>query len=362
MHYQDERTYGCRISDAWTYRGLKTVVLENEVIRVIVLADKGADIYSFVHKPSDTEFMWRTPWGVRDPSKFLPTSGAPESVWLDVYEGGWQTALPHGGYPDKVYGAEVGLHGEVNTMPWDVEIVEDSIERVSVRFRVNGIRMPFSAEKTLTIETGSPVLTLDEAVSNDAEEEIDCVWLEHIAIGPPFLSDRCRLYVPSNRIVNHPEPAATSSKLKSGWEGPWPHAATGDGGSIDFSRIPPKEDRSLDMAYMAGMEEGWYAVSNEETGIGWAVSYPADLFKYLWFWRNLGGGWGYPWYGRCYNIGLEPCTSFHNGGLKQAQENGTALTFQAGQTIRATIKAIAYAGSGEVTRVDPSGRVLFAKS
>ena len=23
MHYQDERTSGCRVSDAWTYRGLK---------------------------------------------------------------------------------------------------------------------------------------------------------------------------------------------------------------------------------------------------------------------------------------------------------------------------------------------------
>ncbi len=64
MHYQDERTDGCRISDAWTYRGLKTVVLENELIRVVVLADKGADVYSFVHKPSDTDFMWRSPSGV----------------------------------------------------------------------------------------------------------------------------------------------------------------------------------------------------------------------------------------------------------------------------------------------------------
>ena len=53
MHYQDERTTGCRVSDAWTYRGLKTVVLENELVRITVLADKGADIQSFVHKQID---------------------------------------------------------------------------------------------------------------------------------------------------------------------------------------------------------------------------------------------------------------------------------------------------------------------
>ena len=82
MHYDDERTSGCRVSDAWTYRGLKTVILENELIRVVVLADKGADVYSFVHKPTDTDFMWRSPWGVRDPKLFVPQSGWPVAPWL----------------------------------------------------------------------------------------------------------------------------------------------------------------------------------------------------------------------------------------------------------------------------------------
>ena len=66
MHYQDERTHGCRISDAWTYRGLKTVVMENELLRISLIADKGADMFELVHKPSDTDFMWRTPWSVRN--------------------------------------------------------------------------------------------------------------------------------------------------------------------------------------------------------------------------------------------------------------------------------------------------------
>ena len=61
-HYQLERNYGCRVSDAWTFRGLKTAVIENELLRVVVLIDKGADIYQFVHKPTDTDFLWRSPW------------------------------------------------------------------------------------------------------------------------------------------------------------------------------------------------------------------------------------------------------------------------------------------------------------
>ncbi len=360
MHYSDERTDACRVSDAWTYRGLKTVILENELVRVVVLADKGADVYSFVHKPTDTDFMWRSPWGVRNPALHVPQSGWPVGPWMDVYEGGWQTAVPHGGYPDEVYGAEMGLHAELNTIPWDAVVVKDSSQEVSVRFSAKGVRMPFRAEKTLTIRTGKPTLYVDEAVTNEGEEPLDCVWLEHIAIGPPFLSDNCRLFVPDCRIINHPVPTAESSILKDGAESQWPMAETADGRRIDFSRIPGKDDRTLDMAYMTGMSDGWYAVLNEDLGLGWAVSYPVDVFRYLWFWRNLGGGWAYPWYGRCYNVGLEPCTSFHNGGLKQAQENGTARSFGPGETVRANIAAGAFTGSRQVTRVLPDGQVILA--
>ena len=81
-HYQLERNYGCRVSDAWTFRGLKTAVIENELLRVVVLIDKGADIYQFVHKPTDTDFLWRSPWGVRDPSVRIPTTGSGEG-WMD---------------------------------------------------------------------------------------------------------------------------------------------------------------------------------------------------------------------------------------------------------------------------------------
>ena len=62
MNYQDERTYGCRVSDSWHYRGMKTVIIENKYIRVQIIADKGADISSFIYKPTDTELVFKTPF------------------------------------------------------------------------------------------------------------------------------------------------------------------------------------------------------------------------------------------------------------------------------------------------------------
>jgi hypothetical protein len=202
------------------------------------------------------------------------------------------------------------------------------------------------------------MLRLDETVTNEGEEPVHIVWLEHIAIGPPFLSDKCRLFVPEDAtVLSHPVDTSPTSKLKAGFKGRWPMVDAKAGGQIDFRRLPPKEDRSLDMAYFTDMKQGWYALANQETGVGWAVSFPVDVFKYLWYWRNLGGGWGYPWYGRSYNVGLEPCTSFHNGGLNQAMDNGTALKIDAGAGVKATIHAGAFEVTGDVKSVTPDGKV-----
>lgn len=358
MHYQQERNYGCRVSDAWTYRGLKTAILENEVLRVVLLIDKGADIYQLVHKPTDTDFMWRSPWGVRDPSKFLPTTGAPSGVWLDVYEGGWQTVFPAGGFPATYAGADLGLHAEANTMPWDCAIVEDSPERAGLRCWVRTARMPIFFEKTLTLRRGSPVLEIEQALTNEGEEQVHCVWGEHIALGPPFLSEDCVIDLPGGRLLTHPVEFHPNNRLKPGQQTDWPFTQGKRGERIDLGRIPPKGQRVYDMAYITDMPDGWYAITNQRTRVGFAVRFPRDLYRYLWFWQSLGGGFGYPWYGRTYNVGLEPFTSFANQGLASAIQNGTALLLQPGQRVQASVRAVAYAGIQRVQQVKPDGTVV----
>lgn len=357
MHYQNERSYGCRVSDSWTYRGLKTAILENELLRVVVLVDKGADIYQFVHKSTDIDFMWRSPWGVRDPSRFLPTSGSPTSVWLDVYEGGWQTVLPGGGSPSEFNGTEMGLHAEVNTMPWDCTIVKDSPERVSVKFSVRTYRTPFFFEKTLSLSAGIPILDIQETLLNEGEEKTKCVWGQHIALGSPFLSKDCVIDLPGGVVMNHPVEFHPNNRLKPNLQSPWPWTEHKDGSKVDLSRVPPKSIRTYDQSYIKEIPEGWYAITNQEFGVGWGVVYPKEIFPYLWYWQSMGGGYGYPWYGRTYNIGLEPFTSYGNEGLASAIENGTALELEPGQQIEASLKAVVYTGTQRVQRIKTDGSV-----
>ena len=357
MHYQTERNHGCRVSDAWSYRGLKTAILENELLRVVVLIDKGADIYQLVHKPTDVDFMWRSPWGVRDPSKFMATTSDPVAVWMDVYEGGWQTVLPGGGYPSNYRGADLGIHAEVNTMPWDSVITEDSPDRVSIRCWVRTYRTPFFFEKTLSLESGSSVLSIEEVLTNEGEEPVDCVWGQHIAIGPPFLSGDCVIDLPGGRLLNHDTEWDAANRLKAGFDGPWPWSDAKDGGRVDLSRVPARGSRIMDMSYVTDMPEGWYAITNRRMQVGLGVLFPQDLFRYLWYWQSF-GGFGYPWWGRTYNVGLEPFTSYDNQGVETAVANGTALRVEAGQRIEASLKAVAYTGAQGVEAIRADGSVV----
>lgn len=356
MHYQAERTNGCRISDSWTYRNLKTAILENELLRVVVLVDKGADIYQLIHKQSDTDFLFRSPWGVRDPSKFIPTTGWPAGKWLDVYEGGWQSMFPAAGFPSNHNGTELGLHAEVNTIPWDCEITEDTPDQVSLRCWVKGVRMPFSGEKTLTLKSNSPILHIQETITNEGEEPEMCVWGQHIALGSPFLSEDCILDLPGGKIT-HASEWHPNNRFKPDHESRWPTTKGKDGTDIDLHLIPPKQSKIMDLGHFSELPEGWYAVTNRKLDLGFGVVFPKDIYKYLWYWQVFGGGSGYPWYSRTYNVGIEPASA-PPAGLESAVANNTALKFDAGESKTADLKVVAFSGVNGVSKITNDGVIV----
>ncbi len=72
------------------------------------------------------------------------------------------------------------------------------------------------------------------------------------------------------------------------------------------------------------------------------MSWDASLFKYLWMWQVYGGHNDYPWYGRTYNVALEPFSSYPPAGVPNAIKNGTALVLQPGQVIETELVATAF--------------------
>src|SRR5262245_49270316 len=181
--------HGCRISDEWALKGMRAAVLENELLRVLVLLDRGAEILEFRYKPLDADPLLRLPGGLRNPPRDTLSTSSSAGSYLDYYAGGWQEILPNGGPPTTYKGAEYGQHGEVCLIPWTSEVLEDSPERVSLRCTVRPVRTPLYLERTMTLLTGKAALFLDERLTNEAGESLDLMWGHHVAFGLPFLEE-----------------------------------------------------------------------------------------------------------------------------------------------------------------------------
>ena len=340
QRYRKQRNYGCRIHDQVTVMGMRTVVIENDKVRISILADKGTEIFEFLYKPLDLDFMWLSENGVQRPGEFLSTSPDPLATFLDHYSGGWQEVFPNGGPTSEYMGATFGQHGEVANMPWDYEIVEDTMACVSVRFTVRTKKVPFLLSKTLTLRQHSPILEIDERLVNLSGVKLHYMWGQHIAFGRPFLAEGCRIRLPEGiRIVDDRQEGSSFARVARTQGMRWPNVPGRDGRMIDLSVLPPRGEPS-DVLYLTGFDAiGWYEVENAQLGVGFRTEWDAARMPYLWYWQEFGATVTYPWYGRHYNIGLEPFAGYPTAGLAEAAANGSAAIIDGHGTAAFAMKA-----------------------
>ena len=284
---------------------MRTVVLENEFVRMVVLADKGSDIMEFVHRPSNIDVMWHSPLGYRPSSQsrlLYPTS---ETGFLDCYGGGWQDLLPTiGSGPTELHGAKFGLHGETGVLPWDAE-VRTASGRAEATFRVHGIRYPYAVEKTIALGHGSEI-EITEMLTNTSMQELEFYWLQHPAFGEPFLAPGCILHLPNGSTVTNLESINSRGRVAGG-EFEWPYVKSRDGEVIDLSVIPPRSVIAEETTFVK-VKEGWYSLTNPALGLRVRFEWDTSTFPWLWFWQNY---WTpeYPFYGKAWNVAIEPATS-----------------------------------------------------
>ncbi len=350
-----ERNWGCRISADHEYKGLRTVVLQNDLIRVTVLADKGSDIVEFLHKPSDTDFMWWTPGGLQRMDKYKPGRPHSDGAFRDYYEGGWQDIFPSGGVANTHQGVDYGLHGESGLQPWSVKILKDGADEVAVELGVETFRSPFKVRKVLTLKRGVGALFIEESMTNLGETKLDAMWGHHPVFGAPFLSPDCRVDLAGATAEYH-EKFSDMPRFADGAEGPWPRIKAKDGKIIDISRFPDPSQRSADMFYLKDLKANWYALTNTKSKVGFGMCWDLKTFPYLWFWQVYKGSMGPPSWGRNYNCALEPFSSIPSG-LANAVARGTQLVFKPGQTRKTWLTAVAYGGKSGVKKIDRLGRV-----
>jgi len=327
---------GCTVTDEYRRRGIDTVLLENDHLRIEVLAGKGGDITEIRDKRTDVNVLFETPheWYGLDQAGVGVSDG--EFDFLDHYPGGWQDVLPEAGGPSKGPGAPFAQHGETPLVPWDATVTTDSDERVAVELTVDLSRYPFHVERELSLSADDPVLSVRERVTNEGEIGVDYSWLQHIALGEPLVAPSARLDADCETVVVDPDHDPETRRLPRGERFEWPTCEV-DGRTVDLREFPPKKERVHDIAALTGFDDGRYTVSNPELDLSVTVEFDPDRYEFVWYWGAFGGFEAAPFFGRNYNVGLEPATSRPVAGLEQAIENGTANHLEAGESVETAL-------------------------
>ncbi|MFC9977317.1 DUF4432 family protein [Spirillospora sp. NPDC127200] len=326
--HRPARNWGARLHETLWW-GMRAVVLENELLRVTVLAGKGGDVVELLYKRRDLDFVWLAPGGARDPRDVAGGAADDVAAFHDHYQGGWQEVLPNGGAPCAHRGAALAQHGEVAGLPWDARIVADEPEEVAVRLTVRARRFPLRVAKTFRLLSGSPELLIEEELVNESGVALEVMWGHHIVFGAPFLRPGHRITLPDRaEVVPHDTPVGPGGRrVRAGGPHRWPLVPADGGGEVDLGVVPGYEEPS-EMLYLTGLPAGRYEVTDPARRVGLGVRWDVAVLPHLWMWQELGASRDYPWWGQAYVVGLEPFAGLPTDGLAGAARNGTALALE----------------------------------
>ncbi len=331
----------CRVTTE-TVAGWRSVVLENDDIRVVVLPEKGAEIHQIVDLRSGTEILFAAPWGLREPGA-APLAGSGDDAFMWNYAGGWQELFPSVNEPCTYRGREIPFHGEVASLPWEHEVLNGDGGEVRVRFWTRSRLTPFLLERVLGIRAGDAALAIEETVVNESSEDAHFVWGHHCVVGPPFLEAGCRLEIPARTIVTSPELwEPETARLEPGRRDRWPFAPLRAGGTVDLREIPGVETGSHDDLYLTDLDDGWLAVSNPRLDLAFRLEWDHGLFGWIVLWQPFGGAVAPPLAGS-YALGIEPWTSMLC--LEKAVAAGVATGVAAGASVTTSLRARLLHGS-----------------
>lgn len=326
------------VSTDWSYRGLGTVVLENRLLRLVILPAAGAKIWQITYKPLDADLLWNNP-------RIAPSRLPSNSRYDDVWSGGWDELFPNDetsvvegeGYPD---------HGELWTGEWEAEPFSNSDE-VGVRLRYVTPISAIEVEKTIRLRLEQARIDFHHRFTNRGQTCFPFLWKLHPAMA---VSPQHRIDFPPMQVVL--EPAFPGTLAGASPQAEWPIIQTLTG-EVDLRRVTPEEARRLYFFYGTHLKENWCALTNTATGLACGLQFDPEVFRCCWLFATY-GGW------RNYNVAvLEPCTGYPLN-FEAMKAAGRHRSLAPGESLQTDVRFFVQEGLRSVGSVDASGNLIEA--
>jgi hypothetical protein len=326
-----------RVETEWTYRGLRVVRIENELVRLDILPELGAKVYNLIHKAADRNVLWHNP-------RMAPHRAPFGANFDNHWAGGWDEPFPNGAECD--YAGEVLPYlGELWALEWTWEILEGGPKRVQVHLWCDGPITPARVEKTITLEAGTQIIRIDHRIKNTGTLPFDFNWGIHPACA---VTPDSRIDLPHCRGIVAEAVGGALGDVETAFT--WPYVPIQRGEKADLRFPFPREAATMSFSYLEGMEHGWLAVTDRPSESGFGLVFPHDIFRCLWLYLCYGGY-------RDLNVAIvEPWIGYPSK-LSEAVLAGHYRTLAGGEILEATVHAVLYTGVQSVSSIDAGGEV-----
>lgn len=319
-----------------TLHGLRTIVLENDLLRVVLLPEAGAKIWQIRYKPLKTDLLWN--------NSSIPPSRQPlYASYDDTWSGGWDELFPND-EPGNLRGLHVPDHGELWTGVWDAEPLQLG-SATGIHLHYTTPISQFLVEKTLILRPQSAILEVTYRLTNRGTGTLPYLFKLHPAFA---VSPHHRIDFPAMTVVRETEFEGTLAGAPQVF--PWPKVSLGET-TLDLREVPAPSARALHFFYGTDLSAGWCGMTNKDSRLAVGLRFDPKVFSSCWLFATH-GGW------RDLNVAvLEPATGFPLR-IQSMIDEGHALSLAPGETLETTVLFSVQEGLNSIGDVTENGRIL----
>ena len=250
------KTYSTNDNDIDTIVFKTAKVIENSLIRLVLIPEYGGRILSFVYKPTGHEYLYQSECG----SAYNIESGIFYYDWLMVYGGIFPT------FPEPE-------HGKTWLLPWDFSVLKQSSDTITIRMVYTDTTSYSRAP--LTYNNGTTAITCQVDVSVFSKSSM---WDFNVRLinnkneNVKYEYWTCTTLTPGSEIGNTGSPLNSeiiipTEKYFAGWS---PRSWIGNNNSTyDLSRINMLDEWSdMGIAYAENFQGNYWGVINHENEEG----------------------------------------------------------------------------------------------
>ena len=287
------------------FRNRRAVRIENERVRVTVLAE-GGHVAEILEKATGVNPLWAPPWPSIEPSTYDPAKhpeyGADAESKLLAGIMGHNLCLDiFGGVSAEEAAAGLTVHGEASVAVYDIEAGSASL---TMRATFPHARLAFTRE--LALDEDKVLFT--ETVENLTAMDRPIGWTQHVTMGPPFIEvGRTRFDAPCTKSKVFEGEFAAGGYMKTAAEFDWPMVPAKDGGAVDMRTY---FDAPVSGGYTAHLMDQGRPMSHFSA---WSPTHKV-LFGYVWkqaefpwlgIWEENHSRTTTPWNGKALTRGFE---------------------------------------------------------